>query len=114
MKLIIKNILEKKWAFGRLVLENIIVGTLIGTLVGLILQNYLKNQANQELNWVIFLFIGLLIGVFSGFSRQSLKRYKTVGEKMSVSQSPLSRILKSGRGKVARAVSEGCAIRIEK
>jgi len=36
------------------------------------------------------------------------------GEKMNVSQSTLSRILKSGRGKIARAVSEGFAIRIEK
>ena len=36
------------------------------------------------------------------------------GRKMNVSQSTLSRILKSGRGKIADAVVNGKAIRVEK
>jgi predicted DNA-binding protein (UPF0251 family) len=39
---------------------------------------------------------------------------KEAGEKMHISQSTLSRVLTSGRGKIADAIINGKAIRIEK
>ncbi|MEA1927210.1 MAG: ATP-binding protein [Candidatus Auribacterota bacterium] len=81
----IKKILFKRWALGRMVLENVLVGALMGALMGIFLQRYLKALTKQDLDWVIFLVIGLVIGLFSGFARQSLQRYKTYGEKLTVS-----------------------------
>ncbi len=68
---------------GRLVLENVLVGTLMGALVGLALRGYLGYLDQIQMDWAIFLLVGLLIGLFSGFARQSHQQFKLFGEKMT-------------------------------
>ncbi len=79
----IRQLLLAQITLGRLVLENILIGTLMGALVGVSLRGYLGHLYQLQLDWVIFLLIGLLIGLFSGFARQNQQKYKRLGEKLT-------------------------------
>ncbi|MDP8234814.1 MAG: PAS domain S-box protein [Candidatus Erginobacter occultus] len=79
----IRQLLLKPVSLGRLVLENVLVGTLMGALVGVVLRGYLRYLNQLELDWAIFILVGLLIGLFSGFARQSHQQLKLFGDKMT-------------------------------
>ncbi len=70
---------------GRLVLENVLVGTLMGALIGVALRGYLKQLSNLNLDWALFILLGLIIGLLSGFARENHQKYKIFGEKLSAS-----------------------------
>ena len=59
------------------------VGSFMGALVGLGLKGYLKYLSNLNLDWVIFLLVGLMIGLFSGFARQSQRKFKVYGRELT-------------------------------
>ncbi len=80
----LRKLLTAQISLGRLVLENVLVGTLMGALVGIGLRGYLGYLYRVQMDWAIFLLVGLLIGLFSGFARQSQRRFKVFGERMSV------------------------------
>jgi len=77
------DFLSRKIQVGRLVLENVLVGTLMGAFVGVALKGYLQHIANLDLIWVMFLLMGLIIGLLSGFARQNRMRYQAIGEKLT-------------------------------
>lgn len=79
----IHQLFLKQIPLGRLVLENVLVGTLMGALIGVALRGYLGHLKHLELDWAIFIIVGLLIGLFSGFARQSQRQFKIFGEKMT-------------------------------
>lgn len=79
----LRQFLLTRVSLGRLVLENVLVGTLMGALVGVVLRGYLGYLNQIQLDWAIFILVGLLIGLFSGFARQRHKQFKLFGEKMT-------------------------------
>jgi len=79
----LRQLLAIQISLGRLVLENVLVGTLMGALVGIGLRGYLGYLYRIQMDWAIFILVGLLIGLFSGFARQSHRQFKVFGEKMT-------------------------------
>ncbi|MFH1037364.1 MAG: ATP-binding protein [PVC group bacterium] len=78
---------------GRLVLENVLVGTLMGAMVGLALRGYLRHLASLNLDWAMFLLLGLIIGLLSGFARENHQKSMMYGEKLAASLRRESRLI---------------------
>jgi len=89
------EILIKRRPLHKVVLENLLVGTLMGALIGIALKGYLGHLKNLDMEWTLFMLMGLMIGLFSGFARQrqlELKKYqKKVGQRLNRSDRQLIR-----------------------